>query len=776
MRKSLSILLIVFFLLVPASARDKKVIFDGQAAWSYVRDLAADEMEGRRSGQPGAVRAEEYIASRFKEWGLEPAGDDGTWFQNFTIEHRHIEEGVVFEIITEKGRRDFYYGEDWRVQGYSGSARAAAEIVFVGYGIHAPEKEYDEYAGVDVRGKFILVTTDTPKKLAKKLEEEARMESRIRAAQEHGALGIIAFRPSSITGRYSGMAARKELYKPDFVILSIEDKILNFIFKELPTDTRLLFQKIEREAKPQSFATGVKAFVSVNSIFDEKRPTRNVLAKITGSDSKLKEETIVIGAHMDHLGVGPMSDIYNGANDNASGTAVVMELARVMKLSRARPGRTVIFALWAGEEQGLLGSRYYVDNPTSPIEKTVANINLDMVGIGSGKFNYGGVYYGPQIWKLWEEKLPERLLEPIRPSRGGPGGSDHTPFLMKGIPAFFAIAEESFLKYHQPRDEADLIQPELLKSIGDFLYAAVEVLASEPADFILPMREEHFQFKYQNLVNFRFQPLGHVIETHAEAKDSHVDLQMAVIEEKEGLSGDTLRVDIVNSLFDVPEKLKKTKLALYSSPGSVSANTRLGKTTVVPGLKGTNALRDNPRWAKVLAGQGAYFVVMDEPASLFGEQGLGEEGKTFVEELSSSELLVFVRGADSAQTRVLLEESKKPMVFFQSELPDKEILDLIKNKEAALGLVMGKDEDPAAYFQKLQQAREAIGTQHLMIVNEQCLWGAKAQDQMLKLISEMIKEKYERTDFSNLFSATLLRVMRAVRPEGPAGPVPYIPF
>ena len=195
MKKFIGIILTVFVLLTPSLTKDKTISFDEMAAWNYIKALSMDNMEGRKSGQPGGVLSEKYIASKFKEWGVEPAGDDGTYFQNFTIEHRNIGEGVALEIITEKGRRSFYYGEDWRVQRYSGSGHGAAEIVFVGYGIHAPEKKYDDYAGVDVKGKWVFLTSGAPRKLAKKLEEEAKMENRIKAAQKLGALGIIAFGP-----------------------------------------------------------------------------------------------------------------------------------------------------------------------------------------------------------------------------------------------------------------------------------------------------------------------------------------------------------------------------------------------------------------------------------------------------------------------------------------------------------------------------------------------------------------------------------------------------
>lgn len=771
LKKFPGLLLAVFILFSPALTKDKKTTpysFEAQAAWTYIKDLSTDEMQGRESGQPSGVWGEEYVASKFKEWGLEPAGDNGTYFQNFTIEHRHIEEGVQFEIVTEKARRDFYYGEDWRVQRYSGSGHFTAEIVFVGYGIHAPAKDFDEYAGVDVEGKVVMFAAGSPQKLAEKLGDAADTRNKIEAARKLGARAIIVFRPTPSQSRFYGIGVDKELYDPDFVILSIEDNVTDFIFKDLKTETRYLFGEIDEKAKPQSFETGVKAFISLNSYFDEKRPTRNVLAKITGSDRTLKEEYVVIGGHMDHLGVSPLGDVYNGANDNASGTAVVMEIARVMKLNKAGPKRTVIFAGWAGEEQGLLGSRYYCDHPPYPVEKTVAYINMDMVGHGSGNVPFRGEYYSPEIWKLLEKKLPQEILEHTKPGRGGPGGSDHTPFLGKGVPAYAVMTEGYHFKYHRPGDDIDLIRPEILKRVGDLVHASVEILASEPGDLILPMRRETYYLKYQDLTNFKFEPLGHVTASHGDAKDSHVDLQLAVVEEKEGLSGDELRVDIINTLFDVTEEMKKFKgLTLYSPARPVSMNSRQGRTTVMLGLRGIDALRDNPKWARVLA-EGLYFVVADDLSFLFGQEGLTEEGQTFLKGMNSSSLLLLVKGLDSVQAKLLLEESKKPVVFLEEELPDKEILELIKEKDYALGLILGADEEPGAYIRKLEEAKEAIGARCLMIVNENCLWGTAGKEQMLKVISEMLKneEKYGRRDFSYLFSSTFLRVLRMARGGG----------
>ncbi len=785
LKKVITVLVLVFLLVSPSLTKSKskieKVSFDAQAAYSYIKILASESMQGRESGQPGAAMAEEYIASKFKEWGLEPAGDSGTYFQNFTIEHSHIEEGVKLEIITERQRREFYYGEDWRVQEYSGSGNFTSEIVFVGYGIHAPEKNYDDYAGVDVKGKVVLFTTGAPQKISKELGEAASMEKRVEAAQKLGARGIMTFTPrtfgqASPQQAFFRMEVKKELHKPDFVMLSTtEDRVANFIFKDLAADLRSILREIDTNAKPQSLATGVKAFVAVNSIFDEKRPTRNVLAKMTGADKVLKDEYVVIGAHMDHNGITPMGEVMNGANDNASGTAVVMEVARVMMLNRAKPKRTVIFGLWAGEEQGLLGSEYYADHPPYPIEKTIAYINMDMVGQGSGKIGFSGVYYGPQVWELLKQKLPKDLVDSVNPSRGGPGGSDHTPFLEKGVPGFFMITQGS-VKYHTSRDDSDLIKPEMLKKTGDFVCAAVDVLASEPGDFFPPLRQETYYFKYQNLVNYRFNAAAEFIANHGDAKDSHVDLQLSVIEEKDGLEGDALRVDIINSLLDLPEKIKATKgLSLFSSPSRLSMDVRQGKTTLMVGLKGIRSFGDNPKWAEVLAKQGAYYVLVDEPSFLFDEKGLTEEGKKVVEALNSSGLLLLVKGANALQAKAFLAASKKPLILLNKDLPDQEVIKLIKEKESALGLILGSGEEPAVYFKKVDEAKKAIGAEYIAVVNEKCLWGKQTKDQMLKVISEMLKEKYKNADLANILSATFFRVFNKARTAEaqPAAPFPF---
>ena len=151
-----------FFSPALAQTKDKKAAFDGQAAFSYIEVLAADAMLGRKSGEPGGRMAAEHIVSRLKEWGLEPAGPQGTFYQDLTIEYTDIARDATLEILDWGKKREFVYGEDWRAQRYSGSGHLAAEVVFVGYGICAPGKEYDDYSGVDVKGKLVLFSNRFP--------------------------------------------------------------------------------------------------------------------------------------------------------------------------------------------------------------------------------------------------------------------------------------------------------------------------------------------------------------------------------------------------------------------------------------------------------------------------------------------------------------------------------------------------------------------------------------------------------------------------------------
>jgi len=254
-------------------------------------------------------------------------------------------------------------------------------------------------------------------------------------------------------------------------------------------------------------------------------------------------------------------------------------------------------------------------------------------------------------------------------------------------------------------------------------------------------------------------------------------LQLSVLEEKEGLSGDELRMDILKSLLTTSEKIKKARgLTYYSNSSKLRGDIRQGKTTIMAGLKGINSFSDDPKWAQVLAKQGIYFVIVDDASSFFNEKELTEEGKKILKAVNESGLLLGFKGLNASQEKSLLNTSKKPVILLSRDLPDEETQELIKKKKSAIGLILSQDDEPADYFEKLDEAKKSLGTEHLMIVNEQCLWGKAGKEQMLKVISEILKANYERSDISNIFSGTFLRVLNKVRGEGRSRPFAYIPF
>jgi microsomal dipeptidase-like Zn-dependent dipeptidase len=762
----------------PSFSADKTVAFDENQAWGYIEDLAQESMLGRKSGHPGGTLAEEYIAAKLREWGVDPAGDAGSYFQSFTFPYWNVEEGTTLEIRSADGRRDFVYGEDWRAQKFSGSGQFTAEIVFVGYGINAPEKGYDDYEGIDARGKLVLFQTGAPQKLVKKLDEKAKMEKKIEAAYELGARGVMVFQPASSTRRLR-VRLKKEMYRPEFVVLTADARVTNYIFKELETDLRYPFQQIDENSEPESFDTGVKAYLSLNVEFDAERETRNVLGKISGGGRTMRNEFVIVGGHMDHLGVNVAGEVYNGANDNASGTAVAMELARIMKLGEAKPKRTVIFGFWAAEESGLLGSEHYCDHPTHPIEKTVTYFNMDMVAHGDGTVPFRGEYYGPKVWEVLEAKIPKPILEYTESGRGGPGGSDHSPFLAKGVPAFGVMTGGHHFKYHQVRDDVDLVNPEILKKVGDLVHASIEIMADEEGDFIDKGRYELYHLKVQNLVNFKVSSSSfeNVVERAAEIENPEVDLQLSILTEPEGFTGDDLRVALIDQLLAASDKAAEAKkLALYTSSAGFSRTVRDSRITLLPGLNGVGSFADQPAWASVLAKAGASFVMLENSSVLFEGDGLSDKGKELVKAANKGGLLLIVGGTNPAQAKALLSESKKPLVLMTADVPEDDLLDLIKEKDAGLGLLLTKKTDPDEYFSKMETVREKIGTKYLLILNLDCYWKEDGKKAAIGVVSAILGAKYEREDFANVFSATFLRILDEARDVGPKAPPSGRPF
>lgn len=521
-----------------APAQTSPIRVDGNVIKGYIAKMAAPEYMGRKTLTLGYENIAEWAAGMFRQWGLKPAGDDGTYFQAVPIRG----ERATFAWATGTPRlivegREFYIKDnDFAVDVASTPGAAVeGEIVFVGYGISAPAKGLDEYT-VDVAGKIVLAFRGSPKdapraagmgmgpalqapqaeKETEAWTEESDDMRKVQVAYEKGAAGIMLYNPPVAAAQAAappGPPQRRALApspftRPFVYVANIDERVFRWILSRDPQETARGFtvhldqmRRDIRARKVRSMSTGVRARIqgydSV-TLYGEKfnnHISRNVLAKIEGSDPELKNQYVIVGAHLDHLGM-TNGVIYNGADDNASGSAVTMEVARLLAQNNVRPKRTVIFALWCGEELGLLGSRHYVSSPSDGVsmDRTVAYFNMDMVGLGT-EIGAPGALNFPEIFDIIMRNQDAEVAASVRARTGGPGGSDHSGFIELGIEALALMTSggEGHPDYHDASDDVDKIDPEILAKTGRFVLQGVLNLADETqADLLVADRQHRY--------------------------------------------------------------------------------------------------------------------------------------------------------------------------------------------------------------------------------------------------------------------------------------------
>lgn len=371
---------------------------------SEMEVLAADAMQGREAGTPGHRRAASYVASRFAEFGLWPLGDDDTYYQSVSlVETRLIEESA--SLVLHQGATDLVleYGRDFvRYGGFGRLAESVtAPLVFVGFGIQAPGYDHDDFAGVDVSGKILVVFTGAPPGFSS--DERAFYSSgagKQALAARLGAVGILTIRTPVDQERLTWARILSFAASPDMRWLDSEDRAHDgypeltgnatlsesgaaHLFDLIGRDLNTLFEH-HTDGGTGSFELGVSATLNRESS-QRRTSSPNVLALLPGSDPELRNEHVLFTAHLDHLGTrsgDPVDEIHNGAYDNAAGVATVLEIAGAMARLSPAPRRSVIFAAVTAEEKGLRGSDYLSHNPPVAISDIVANLNIDMPYLG----------------------------------------------------------------------------------------------------------------------------------------------------------------------------------------------------------------------------------------------------------------------------------------------------------------------------------------------------------------------------------------------------------
>jgi Zn-dependent M28 family amino/carboxypeptidase len=487
-------LLAVFFVasVIPGWAQIDQI--SGERMRPHVRFLASDLLEGRGVGSRGGELATEYIAAQFALAGLKPGGPDGTFYQKFKLMGAIPQPSTQVSAVGGGRNLTFQWLDEFVGVTFSQkpSVDIDADSVFVGHGIVAPEYQWDDYAGIDVRGKVVvLFTGEPPSKDPKFFTGEAltyygRWTYKYEEATRHGAAGVLIVHTTP-TASYGWNVVRSSWSTEDLEVkLKPEEAALGFAGWVTEAAGEQIAASIGKKAGDLLKVADARGFKAIplplkfHIHADTKLreiETRNVIGRVDGSDPVLKNEAVIFSAHWDHLGVGNAVNgdmIYNGAIDNATGCAMLLEMARAWASLPQKPRRSALFIAVSAEEGGLLGSEYYGENPVVPAGKTALALNFDAFQ-PNGRYGDVGTYGAERltIFPIVQEaarRFNLSLAPDPRPTAGIFYRSDHFSFARVGIPAFSVDRGEDLLgkpkgtgaklfeeynnqRYHQPSDE-----------------------------------------------------------------------------------------------------------------------------------------------------------------------------------------------------------------------------------------------------------------------------------------------------------------------------------
>jgi len=472
-------LLIALVLAFAAAAAGGDPGIDADTLLAHIKFLASDDLKGRANGSPELERAGDYVAQQFKAAGLAPGEGDG-WFQPFDlIAGLTVGKGNALSFEYQGKKVSFVLGTSYYPLSAPGSESLPSvqlqhvPIVFAGYGIAIPELGYDDYSRLDVKDKAVLIFSHEPQEhdTTSRLNgvrpmPQTTLQAKASLARSKGARAL--FVVSDPSHRIDEAPYKMFNGDPDaedvgFPVLRVRRDELQPLLDAWRLDAAA--RLIDMDLVPRSEVLRGATVEYTEQLSKNRRTVRNVIGVLAGSDPARAKEAIVIGAHYDHVGLGghlSMSpertgEIHNGADDNASGTASIIEIARAATGQRGRFPRTLVFVAFAGEERGLLGSAYYAEHPVIPMSDTIAMLNLDMVGRARGAVDISGIEVSPSM-EANLKAAAQAIGEGLTIERQGPGAgrSDDFNFAVRRVPAinFFTGFHAD---YHRPTDDWDKI-------------------------------------------------------------------------------------------------------------------------------------------------------------------------------------------------------------------------------------------------------------------------------------------------------------------------------
>jgi hypothetical protein len=500
--KAFEVLLIVMLVLVTASlaARNQPEAMTPSDLEGHVRVLSSDAMEGRRTGTPGAERAAAYLEEEFSRLRLDPGGDEGSYRQAFDarVGARMGDENRLL-IQSPEGPTELTLDADWRPLAFAVSTDTTlrASVVFCGYGITSTDPPYDDYEKVDVGGCVVLCLRLEPGADDAEspfdgtaLTFHSDLRNKAKNAFDHGAVGFLC-----VTGQVTDGKGQDLLPFDDgagagsghLPAAQIGQETLAQILDTVDLDLAAIQTRIDQSYRPHSLPLDLTVVMEVD-VEPVEAHAFNLVGILPGSDPDHRDETILVGAHYDHLGHGgagslaPDSDaIHNGADDNASGVTAMLEIAESLSAAPDSLRRTVVFAAFTGEEMGLLGSTHYVEHASVPLATTRAMVNIDMIGRGQDRqILVGGVGTSPGFQRLVEEEAEAVSLVPVF-IESGYGPSDHTPFYSKEMPVLFFFTQPHE-DYHRPTDDWQKVDYDYLGGATRLVGQVVARLASEETE------------------------------------------------------------------------------------------------------------------------------------------------------------------------------------------------------------------------------------------------------------------------------------------------------
>lgn len=488
MRKTSAIALISF-LFLSINLYSQKKIEQGlkqitpELLKQYIDYLASDSMKGRNTPSRELDLAADYIAKEFESMGIQKV--NGTYFQNIPLCSKNLDvDKSYLKISLGQNSKSFNLKTDFTPFETTADAMVKSSIVFAGYGITAPEYKYDDYKDIDVKGKIVLIMKHEPGERDLKSPFDGEKDTKysllfdkLENAKKHGAIGLLLVTDPlnhiMLTPQgFPWPSLSKFLPQDNLPIemctneeripfVQVGDAVIKYLFGSVDS-LKNIQKRIDASNSPSSFQFNSSECELSTRIKTTDYVVKNVVGFIEGRNSKLKSEILVIGGHYDH--VGYMSKhkngedyIFNGADDNASGTAGVMVAAKAFASMKVKPKRSVLFILFAGEEKGLYGSEYYCNNPLYPTAKTVAMLNMDMIGRnGNDSIELEGVKLNPELNKIILKENGKVGLKVIDPTEDMYARSDHYNFYKKGISAM-GFTSGLHKDYHTVRDNPNLI-------------------------------------------------------------------------------------------------------------------------------------------------------------------------------------------------------------------------------------------------------------------------------------------------------------------------------